>query len=398
MENLCKSSGFWVAGVRVELKTKGCDLGLIVSSTPAEFFGAFTRNSFAAAPVLYCRDVLKSGEKVSHILVNSGNANACTGEAGVQAVQETVEVLRNFFPDAKGVLIASTGVIGHQLPTDKIFNGIREQLAPMHQSGRAASEESFCEAILTTDLVKKETGVSLKLVGKTVSIGGVCKGSGMIHPNMATMLAFLTTDIDLPKTFQSTFIQLVEKSFNSISVDGDQSTNDSVFLLANGVSGVSFDKLTDSEKAAYIHALETSMISLARQIAADGEGATKLVEIQVSGAASEEEAQKIARQIANSPLIKTALFGKDPNWGRIVAAIGSLDLGIAQDACTIGLGNHILFTRGSPQPKDLVALQDVLSQKEVVMTVKLLRGQGNWKFWTCDFSYDYVKINAEYHT
>jgi len=395
MENICLPSGFWAHGIRVEIKTQGKDLGLIISNPPSQFFGAFTQNSFAAAPVQYCKEVLKSGQKISHLVVNSGNANACTGPQGLLAVQETVKALRQGFPRAEGVLVASTGVIGHQLPLEKITQGLNSYPSLHTQT---PNEDAFCEAILTTDLVKKETAQTLQFASGTVHLGGVCKGSGMIHPNMATMLAFITTDIDLPSHFQNQFLKIVEKSFNSISVDGDQSTNDTVFLLANGASGVSYTHLSPTEQAQFVEALQNCFISLAKQIAADGEGATKLVEIRVTGAASADEAQKIARQVSNSPLVKTALFGNDPNWGRIVASLGSLGLAIPQDHCRITLGDQILFDKGSPLPKDMPVLKKTLSAKEVVIGIDLQRGSSDWSFWTCDFSYDYVKINAEYHT
>lgn len=394
MDSVCYPKGFWAQGVSCGLKSSGPDLGLLRSHPPARVFAAFTKNSFAAAPVKYCREALQKKEFFTHILVNSGNANACTGEQGEKDVQKTADLIKECFSGVEGVLIASTGVIGVPLPMEKIKAGIARQLVAENES----NEDAFSRAILTTDTRSKKTQKKCVLSVGEVCIGGSAKGSGMIRPNMATMLAFITTDIGLPVSFKRSFPIMIEKSFNSISVDGDMSTNDSVFLMANGSSGLHYQNLSPQDQKLFEEALQEVCLDLAKLIVADGEGATKLIEVQIQGAENETEAREVARAISNSPLVKTAMFGKDPNWGRIVAAIGSLEKALDTSKVSISLGGVKLFYLGTPQKINPTEIKQVLENNQLVLEVQLGRGFADWVYWTCDFSYEYVRINAEYHT
>lgn len=387
-----------MAGVRCGLKNKRNDMGLILSDRPARAAGVLTTNEVRAACVDHTRDVLRSGQ-LRAVVVNSGNANCCTG---VQGARDTVRMAElaaeGLGVDPREVAVASTGVIGQPLDMTKVERGIRDASAHMGSDVRA-----FWDAILTTDLVEKWAwrgleGTVVSPAAPTVGEGkgtllGLAKGSGMIAPNMATMLAFLVTDLDLEGLDLDRILrESVDISFNCMTVDGDTSTNDMLVLMANGASGV---KATEAQFRAM---LDDVCISLAKQVARDGEGATKLVEVRVTGT---EDPKTIARTIAESPLVKTAMFGCDPNWGRVLMAAGRAGVSLnPQEAIltfTAGGESHVLFDRGTPTTIDPRRVSAAM--KTDYLVVDLFLGEGPVAtVYTCDLSYGYVRINAEYHT
>ncbi len=377
------------------IKAQGEDLALILSDRPASAAGVFTRNVVKAAPVLLDAGRLPQGTARA-VIVNSGNANSCTGDAGLQdALQMGREVANRLALREEDVLVASTGIIGRRLPMEKILDGIERAAAGLSRDGGA----SAARAIMTTDTRPKEAGAELLLGKAAARVGGIAKGAGMVCPDLATMLAFIATDAAIaPQQLHACLVQSVEKSFNCLTVDGDCSTNDSVIVLANGAAG---NALMDSEGRdvdAFQEALDFVTASLAEQIAQDGEGATKLIEITVQGTSSFEEARKVAKTVANSPLVKTAVFGCDPNWGRVLAAAGRAGVGFDLAAVDLTFGSVTVVRAGKPTRFSIAALREVLSKPKVNVLIRIGRGAGAATVWTCDFSYDYVRINAEYHT
>ena len=390
------AAGFVAGGVKAGIKQSGgADLALVFSERPCSAAGTFTTNKIRASSVDWCESRLPSKE-ISAVVCNSGCANACTGKRGAKdtaAVAGFAAARLGIAADA--VLVAATGVIGHFLPLDKIvaaMPGLRAELAAGGSGGTA-----FAEAIMTTDLVRKEAAVEVTAGRKRFTIGGCTKGSGMICPNMATMLAFITTDAAIaPGRLSAVVKRMVDRTFNNLTVDGDTSTNDMVLVLANGASGV---RITDTTAfAAFEEGLYRVCNDLCMKIAADGEGATKRVEIRVKGAATEAEAKKAARAVANSNLTKCALFGNDPNWGRIACAVGYSKAKFSDEKMTIRLCGIPVFRNLQPLTFDQKAAHDALKRKVVLIDIDLGRGTGAAVAHTCDFSYDYVKINAEYHT
>ncbi len=393
MNDVTFPRGFTGFGLACGIKKNGNpDLGVLISEPPAQAFGAFTKNAVQAAPVQYSRQALRFQAKVSHVLVNSGNANACTGPKGFEDVLQEVAWLREAFDCHGETLVSSTGVIGELLPMEKLRVGI----------GRLATDTGerapFVQSIMTTDTFAKTAQAELNLAGQKVRLGGVAKGAGMIRPDMATMLGYITTDIELPGQYRETFLGLVEKSFNSISVDGDMSTNDTCLLLANGVSGVRYSQLNSADKAAFDAALSGLMQDLARAIVRDGEGATKLITISVTGAASEGDARAMAQAIANSPLVKTAFFGNDANWGRVLAAAGSTARSFDTAKTTLDFCGVRVYDKGVIPTVDEADLKSRMQQKDVALHLDLGLQSGSWLYWTCDLSYDYVKINGSYRS
>ena len=393
------AKGFKAAGVRCGLKTKGEDFALIYTDTPATAAAVFTKNKVQAAPIAVCRQHLKRGP-IRAIAVNSGCANACTGTQGEANARSMAELTASALGiPANQVLIASTGVIGDPLNMDKIRLGITEAQAQLSRSGSDAASR----AIMTTDLVPKTAARRFKIGKSTISIslGGMTKGSGMIHPNMATMLAFLTTDLAIDtRCLRKALLSAVKDTFNMITVDGDTSTNDSVMLLANGAAGNL--PIKDPESAEYhqfVAVLTDLCQDLAVQIVRDGEGATKLVRIEVSEAKNTREAQLVAKSIAGSNLVKTAIFGEDPNWGRILCAAGYSKANINPERFQLWIGRYQVVKNGQPRAdyNEKTAAQQ-MQKKEILIRVKLGLGEAEATAWTCDFSYEYVKINAEYHT
>lgn len=393
---VCSPKGFSAAGICAGIKASGNpDMALLKSERAARCFAVFTTNKVKAAPVLYDKAVLEHAHFASAVIVNSGNANACTGPEGYEdarTMAELTEAELKLTP--KSALVCSTGVIGHLLPMDKIKAGIPELAAKLKPN---ASEE-FGRAILTTDLALKSLAVEIQTENGPVRIGGACKGSGMIHPSMATMLAFITSDVGLPIDFFAEFRANISDSFNAITVDGDTSTNDTCIMLANGMSGINYGDMTLSEQGEFRAALSLVMQELAKAIVRDGEGATKLIELRVEKAETHEEALKMARFIGTSNLAKCAMFGEDPNWGRILSSAGSSGCPMVAEHTDLYFGDVQVLSNGRPIDCDRQALHAVVRQREYKVTLVLNLGSASASAYTCDLSYDYVKINAEYTT
>ncbi|HTH26612.1 MAG TPA: bifunctional glutamate N-acetyltransferase/amino-acid acetyltransferase ArgJ [Vicinamibacterales bacterium] len=390
-------SGFRASGLHCGIKASGKpDLSLIVSNTPASAAGVFTVNLAKAAPVYLCQDHLKSsrGSAIA-IVTNSGCANACTGPQGTADAKEMAQVTAKAIGCREDhVLVASTGVIGVNLKMDKIRAGVPQAVAALATDGGAAA----ARAIMTTDPFPKEYAVEVdtKLLG-TFRVGGMCKGSGMIEPRMATMLGYLTTDAAVePELLQRAVTEAARYTFNAITVDGEPSTNDCVFALANGASGVT---INEGHYRVFVEALRTVAHELALGIVRGGEGATKLIAITVTGAASDADAWMAARAIANSPLVKTAVHGGDPNWGRLIAAAGRSGAQFVLDGARVQIGSLVLFENGRPFDELAPKAADYLMGKDLAITVDLgAGGSHSATVWTCDLSAEYVKINAEYRT
>ncbi len=387
--------GFLAAGVRAGIKEHGEDTALICSGAPASAAGVFTTNVVKAAPVLVSRGRVPRGTARA-VVANSGNANACTGEQGMSDALEMARRTAHLLDVAEeDVLVASTGVIGRRLPMEKVGSGIEQAARSLSADGGA----SAARAILTTDTHPKEAAVEIAIQGSKVRLGGIAKGAGMICPNLATMLSFITTDAAIsPEMLQNCLSQSVEISFNCLTVDGDTSTNDTVIVLANGAAGNSMISSTGTDTDTFQKALDFVTSALAKQIAADGEGATKMVEISVKGTDSSGEARQIAKTIANSPLVKTAMFGCDPNWGRIVAAAGRAGVNFDPKEVNLFFGTVPLVQRGEPADFSEDDVRGLLSKPRVDVLLEVGSGSGAATVWTCDFSYDYVCVNAEYHT
>lgn len=393
---VCSPRGFLASGIKAGIKASGnADMALLKSERAARCFAVFTTNKVKAAPVLYDKDVLEHAHFASAVIVNSGNANACTGSQGY-ADSEKMALLTeeglNLTP--KSVLVCSTGVIGHLMPMDKVEAGIPKLIEKLSSDNSI----DFAKAILTTDLTMKSLAVEIKTEKGNVRIGGACKGSGMIHPKMATMLAFVTTDIGLPIDFFAEFRANIDDSFNAITVDGDTSTNDTCILLANGMSDIQYSDLSLSEQGEFRAALTMLMQELAKSIVRDGEGATKLIEIRVENAESHKDALKMARFIGTSNLAKCAMFGEDPNWGRILSSAGSSGVNMVADHTDLYFGDVQVLSNGRPVDCNKEALHAVVRQREYKVTLVLNIGPASASAFTCDLSYDYVKINAEYTT
>lgn len=387
--------GFLASGVTAHIKKDKKDLAVIYSETPASAAGVFTTNRVKAAPLLVSMQNIADG-RAQAVVVNSGNANACTGEQGLQNAQQMVKTAAECLKlQPEDVIVTSTGVIGVQLPMDKITAGIEKAVAELSRDGG----HKAAKAIMTTDTVEKEIAVSFKLGEAKVVIGAMAKGSGMIHPNMATMLGFITSDAQIcPAMLDKALRQVVNQTFNMITVDGDTSTNDMVVALANGMAG---NKMIDTENEDYNtfkEALQYICEHLAKSIARDGEGATKLIEIQVVNAYTEEDAKKAAKAVANSNLVKTAIYGEDANWGRIICAVGYSGANFEPDKIDIYIGDVKTAEQGCALGFSEEKAKEVLMQEEVLIKVDMHVGTASAKAWTCDFSYDYVKINASYRT
>ena len=390
--------GFVAGSARCGLKAEGLDLGLIVCDTPATAAGVFTTNRVQASCVRHSRRVVRTGQARA-ILCNAGNANACNGERGERDTQRMAELTADAIMAAPGeVLVASTGIIGRPMPMDLISAGIPLTADALDRDPE--SDRAFVRAIMTTDTRPKSIAVTCdgdEWQG-AVRIGGSCKGAGMIAPNMATMLGFLTTDVRIPAPLlQEALTAAVARTFNCVTVDSDTSTNDMVLALASGMGECS---IADRGPAfdAFCDALERVCRALAIEVARDGEGATKLVEVTVCGAPTPEGAHRIGRTIAESPLVKTALFGKDPNWGRILMAAGRAGVAFDPDCASVRLGDTLVFQNGTGVAFDEAAASAYLGASEVTITVDLGLGVNTATLWTCDYSYDYIRINADYHT
>lgn len=373
------------AGIkRTEKKLERPDLLVVVTEEPCEFAAAFTRNDVKAAPVKVSMEVKG---KVSGIVANSGNANACTGERGIADALEMANLTAQLTGKGR-FLVASTGVIGEPMPMERVRRGIAEAVKNLGE----AKEEEPARAIMTTDTFPK---LSFK-EGNGFVVGGIAKGAGMIDPSMATMLSFVATDAKVPKELlERALKEAVEVSFNAITVDGDMSTNDCVFLLSTGRSSV---EITEENYREFKGVLTEVLRELAYQIVKDGEGATKVARVVVEKAKSREQARAVSRKIALSPLVKTALFGCDPNWGRIAAAAGAAGVGVEEEKMEIYIGNYLLFKGGRVNYSEEEVANYMKENEEITIRVVLNQGESSFEYLTCDLTYDYVRINAEYRT
>ena len=385
--------GFSADGLHAGFKKKKLDFGWIVSEVPASVAGVYTTNKVIAAPLLVTKASIQKSQKLQAIVVNSGVANSCTGQQGLDAAYEmqrlTAQKLK-IEPDLVG--LASTGVIGEQLPMNALKNGLSQILV----SGKA---EDFAEAILTTDTCTKTCVVTEEFGSDLVTMAGVAKGSGMIHPNMATMLAFITCDANISSaTLQAALSQHVETTFNQITVDGDTSTNDMVLVMANGCQQNEEILPNTEEFEKFSKMLRYLMADLAKKIAKDGEGATKLIEVNVRHAKDERSGRMIAKSVVGSSLVKTAIFGQDPNWGRILAAIGYAGADVSVDNIDIWIAGIPVMQSSSPVAFDPEETSDAMAGELLTLTIDLHDGEAEAQAWGCDLSYDYVKINALYRT
>lgn len=394
--SIITAKGFHAGGLHCGIKRKRYDLGWLYSDAPANTAAVYTTNLFQAAPLEVTKDSIAAEQKIQGLLVNSGIANACTGEEGLQNAYQ----MRHLFAEKLAiadnlVAVNSTGLIGEQLPMAKLEAGV--SAIDLQQS----LSDDFNKAILTTDTFTKSACVQLELDGKQITIGGSAKGSGMINPNMATMLAFVTTDAAIESDALDVALKTaVNQTFNCITVDGDTSTNDTVIVMANGMAENQPITGTGSESLQlFTGALTTVCESLAKQIARDGEGATKLIEVKVTGAACKEDARAVGKAIVGSSLVKAAVFGADANWGRIIVAMGYSGIAFNPDNVSISIGNTQIVAHGMPVSFDETAVHDYLQQNENIMiSADLNGGDGEASAWGCDLSYDYVKINASYRT
>ncbi len=387
--------GFQAAGVVCGLKKNGRkDLGLIYSEVPANVAGVFTQNRIQAAPVLLDRQRITRGV-CRALIVNSGNANCCTGDQGMRdAVRMAGFAASGVGVAEEEVLVSSTGVIGEPLSVEKIKIGMPALIGALHGEGI----HDFAEAIMTTDTMPKVISRRGELDGKVFTVTGVAKGAGMIRPDMATLLCFVMTDIQAsPVLLKEMLTAAVDLSLNRITVDGDTSTNDTVLLMANGLSGAEI--LNDTQRAFFQPVIDDVLISLAKWLIKDGEGATKLVEIVVTGAGSDQDARRIADTVANSNLFKTALFGEDANWGRILAAVGRAGVAVEPGKMDVRFGPVLMVQDGMGCGKTAEAeATKILKRSEFDITIDLNLGRGHASVFTCDFSIDYVKINADYRS
>jgi glutamate N-acetyltransferase / amino-acid N-acetyltransferase len=388
--------GVAAAGIRGDGDETRADVAVIRSDTPAAAAGVFTRNTVKAAPVVISQLTLRRGTAISAVVVNAGNANACTGAQGFRDALVMCTTAGDALDlDPGDVLVCSTGVIGRPMPMDRVVRGIRA--AALSMSSGAGGD--VARAIMTTDTVAKVAETTFSAGGLTYTVGGTAKGAGMLHPNMATLLAFITTDAAIEATLlQSALTRVTDSTFNCVTVDGDTSTNDSCILLANGAAGGPMLTEGSDAAAAFEGALREVCDSLAEQLVADAEGATRHFRVAVEGAADADQARIAARVVAQSPLVKTAIHGGDPNWGRIVAALGRSGAAFTLDRCRVAIGGLVVFDRGAPEPVDVDGIRRALSHPRLDIAIDLGAGDGSGHAWGCDLSADYVRINADYTT
>ena len=395
---ICAAKGFLASGVIAHIKsrkTEKRDVAVLYSTSPATAAGVFTTNKVKAACVLLSREVIERGS-VQAIVMNSGNANCCTGDQGTQdtyVMQKAAAECLNL--KAENIAVASTGVIGEHLPMDRLLPGIAQACASIKEEGGVDA----ASAIMTTDTFRKEYALRVSIGGKEVTLGGMAKGSGMIHPNMATTLGFVTSDAKISHdALQASLKEANDRSFNMISVDGDTSTNDMIMVLANGQAGQNEIILGSEDYKIFTAALEKVLVALAKQVVKDGEGATKMFEVNVTEAASEQDARKAARAVSSSSLVKSAIFGNDANWGRILCALGYSGAEFDPAFVDLSIGHVPVMRKGANLCFDEEEATKVLSQKEIVITARLHAGSASAKAWGCDLTYDYVKINGSYRT
>ncbi len=399
--NICSPEGFKASGITANIKQSGdLDIALIYSEYPAATSGVFTANLFTAAPVKYCQKILKENSFSQAIFINSGNANACTGQQGLSDAEETaLKAASALQLEPEQVLVASTGRIGVNLPMDKINAGIEKAVSALSpKEGNTAAR-----AIMTTDTRSKEIAISLIIDNKKITVAGMAKGAGMIAPKLkglhATMLAFITTDANVSPTFLNSLLpQIADQSFNRISVDGDMSTNDSLFIMANGKAGNSIIESGSNNAELFALAVKKVACYLAKEIVRDGEGITKCITLQIRNAATNQDAKLCAEAIANSLLCKTAWFGNDPNWGRIVAAAGYSGAKFDPDKVSVFYEHLPVFLKGCDAKTSEKDVARLLKNNSFTLIVDLAAGEYSYQMWTNDISYKYVEINADYHT
>ncbi len=396
--------GYKAAGIRAGIKAgkTNKDMAMIYSECLANTAGTFTRNIVKAAPVLWDKKVVEEQKAAQAVIINSGIANACTGDGGYEDAKKMAQLTADALNiNQEHVLVASTGVIGFRLPMDVIASGI-DSLKDVISDSRQSADDA-ATAILTTDTHKKEIALQFEIGGTTITMGGMCKGSGMIHPNMGTMLGFITTDLDISQPLlEKALKENIEDTFNMVSVDGDTSTNDTVLIMANGLAG---NKKIDTEGASYEEfkkALNEVNTFLAKQIAGDGEGATRLFQVDVKGAADTDTAKMLAKSVVTSSLTKCAIYGKDANWGRILCAMGYSGAKFDPNKVDIMIesekGNIQLVSNGMATDFDEEQATEILSPEVVTAVVDVKSGDGKATAWGCDLTYDYVKINADYRS
>jgi len=388
--------GFFAAGVACGLKKNGAkDLALVCSDSIAAAAGVFTTNLVKGHSLQVTMDHIKRGYAQA-IVINSGNANACVGEQGLNDAREIAAITANLLGcSPEDILVGSTGVIGKPLDMPAIRAGIRDAVSNVAPDGG----RDAAEAIMTTDLVPKEFAAELEIQDEKVIIGGMAKGSGMIHPNMATLIAVITTDANISKgLLEKALKEVVSRTFNRVSVDGDTSVCDMVIMLANGEANNVGIVRENPEFEKFKDGLEAVCTSLAKSIARDGEGATKLVEVAVDGAKSSEDAYRVVCAVAKSPLVKTALFGEDANWGRIITAAGYSGADFDPNLVDISIGDLVMCKNGAAVDFDENEAKKILKEKDIRIYINLKKGSSSDRIWTCDFSYDYVKINGSYRS
>ena len=396
-DGLTEPRGFFCSGVHCDVKEKKdgkLDLGIVYSKKPCSAAGVFTTNDVKAAPVTYSQELLADQSAKFHgIVANSGNANACTGDQGYSdSTKMASEVARHLNLHSKEILVCSTGRIGVPLPMSRITIGIRDATEDVRQELDGA--RAFQEAILTSDTCTKSCSAKFETPTGEVTVGGVVKGAGMIEPNMATMLAFLTTDANASNSFlQGVLEQAVNRSFNRITIDGDMSTNDSVLFLANGNSGVKLEKESGSVTNRFTQAVEAVCSCLARKCVSDGEKVTKFVRVKVKGAPDDQSAEKVARCVANSLLVKTSWFGSDPNWGRIVDAAGYARVGLDINRLDMHYDDVPALSKGEPVQENKDRWKGVVSAKDFSISLDLNLGNGESEIWSNDLSEEYVNFN-----
>ncbi len=397
LKHLPLPSGFIASGIHAGLKSSGkLDMALICSTLPAVTVGLVTTNKVKAAPARHTEEALKSGKPIQAIVVNTKNANALTGKQGEKDVLQTAGAAAKFLAIApSSVLVHSTGVIGIPLPLPKILSGLRQAVLKLSKSGGLDA----ANAILTTDTFPKFKALPLIVGGKHAWLTGIAKGSGMIHPNMATMLVYLLTDVNISKpVLNQALREAVKESFHRITVDGDVSTNDSVVLLANGACRNKPVLAGSKDYKIFVEALKSVCLELAKDIVRDGEGATKFVSITVQGAKNDSDALKASMTVAKSPLVKTALFGADPNWGRVLAAVGYSGAAVDEFKTSVTIGGYRLYDGGKKVVWSREKLKKILQQKDIDITVDLRLGKGKTTVYTCDLTDGYIDINGRYTT
>lgn len=396
------AKGFQAAGIYAGIKKDKKDMAMIYSEVPCVAAGTFTTNIVKAAPVKWDMDVVYNYQNAQAVIANSGVANACTGEEGMGYCRDTADVAAELLQiDPKAVLVASTGVIGKQLSMEPIKEGIKKMVPLLSESIEAGTLAA--ESIMTTDTVKKEVAVTLEIGGKTVTIGGMCKGSGMIHPNMCTMLSFVTTDAAISKEMlQKALSADIKDTYNMVSVDGDTSTNDTVLLLANGMAGNPYISEENEDYQQFLAALNYVNTCLAKKIAGDGEGATALFEVRVIGAQTKEQAVTLSKSIVTSSLTKAAIFGHDANWGRILCAMGYSGADFDPEQVDLffesAAGKLKIIENGVALDYSEEEATKVLSEQEVTAIADIKMGGESATAWGCDLTFDYVKINADYRS